>query len=185
MISMIEIEYGNLDWIDIGFLQPGASGALLPSLLSKRAVNLYRLERARVELSQLIPAMPEPFESTRLEIWAYYCNLVGDGPSLQLDSFLPTATVVTSEWRSSWQLLQFRVECLREKVRFLRQRSRLLNYGIALLLVILACPRFLCQFIRRERAWSLLHGSHPPRQNAGLAKPGFAQLGRVCRIQGC
>ena len=174
-----ELVYQDTSWIDAGFGQAGKSWALNCSLLSSRALLRDKLRRAQVELGQQLPPMPGTVEATGPEMGIFSSIQFSGETSVQTPYFLPVASEAVEEWQRWWQLFRIRNERLRETVRLLRQRSRLLNLAISLLLEMLTCPSFLYQLVRRERAWCLLHGSHPPRQNAGICRPAFAEPGRV------
>jgi hypothetical protein len=90
---------------------------------------------------------------------------------------------ITTEWRffaedavevsdRSWKILAFRREWKRKSLDRLEELCRVRDSAVSLLLR----PLFRFLLISRERDWCLLHGSHPPRQSAGISAPVFAML---------
>lgn len=96
-------------------------------------------------------------------------------------SAFASGTIVDLETLS----VRTRVEELREKIKTLRERLKLLSRIIKLLLTVNIFPRLCRKLIFREKAWCLLHGSHPPRESARVCEPAFAEPGRVPHAQVC
>jgi hypothetical protein len=99
--------------------------------------------------------------------------------------FVSVTAETLEEWRHWWRLDIFRVSRFQETESLLRQSSRLLAQAVRLLLQKLSCPPFPFQLIRREEAWSLLHGSHPPKVMQGHEDLHPRNLGRACRLPVC
>jgi hypothetical protein len=66
-----------------------------------------------------------------------------------------------------------------EAITSLGLSLKLLSHAVRLLLKELSRRRFPHQISSDETTWRLLHGSHPPRQDAVLCQPALAELGRV------
>ena len=180
LVWVSDFAYREASWIELSVDRTGNFPALASLLFSKRALLENSLRRAQVELSQQLPPMLDTRELAGWETGTFFSWMQFSGETLfQPPCFLTAASEAVDEWHRRFRLFEFRIERLSETVRLLRQRSRLLNLAIGLLLQIPACTRFLFQLVRRERSWYLLHGSHPPRPDAAICLPAFAEPGRV------
>jgi hypothetical protein len=80
-----------------------------------------------------------------------------------------------------WKIHEFCRAMRRKNFDLLERWCKVCGTAVNLLLK----PVFWFLLILRERDWCLLHGSHPPRQNAGISTPVFAMpRGRAWREQG-
>jgi len=170
--------YFDSSWTDASLDEAHVSGASLSSLYVYRSLLEDQLGLAEGELEGRSSWTPEFLTAAAEDstLWLWF----GDGSQFASSAFLHAPVASGCRTRSPWQSLWIRSEGLRERIRLLRQRLRLLSFVIGLLLKKLACSRFLCQLVGRERGWSLLHGAHPPRRDAGLSRPKLAEPGRVC-----
>jgi hypothetical protein len=189
MFECVDMEWANVILFDLWWpksdLKPEAvSGKLLSSLVGGRAILLEKLSRAEMALEEQLPFDPAPFR-------VYYLSpessstRSGSAPEITQPSPLFPESEQPQYFCCVVQPLQIRVEHLREMVRVLRERCRQLSVAIRLLLDMLVSPVFPYQLVRRERAWCLIHGSHPPRPNAGLRGPAVAEFGRVSHARAC
>jgi len=72
-------------------------------------------------------------------------------------------------WDRAWAVQRILKQWRHEGLEALRPFCR-----ICLTIVgFLVRPVFPFRLISKERAWSLLHGAHPPRHNAGISTPAF------------
>jgi len=174
---------------------------LPPSLFNERTYLKQRLERAEQELHQLFVVIASTSVPQSGHDSQEYCELLySKSEKLEL-LYPPRETAWTSSegsllepqtfnsaalgnWRHYWKRL-FRIELLQETISALGEGLRLLNRFIRILLAAVVFPRLYRQLLFRERAWCLLHGSHPPRKRAGLYGPVFAEFGRVPHAQVC
>jgi hypothetical protein len=88
---------------------------------------------------------------------------------------------ICTEWRfftadavevsdRQWKIFEFCRAIRRESFDLLEGWCRVCCAAVNILLR----PLFRFLLISRERDWCLLHGAHPPRQNAGISAPVFA-----------
>jgi hypothetical protein len=73
-------------------------------------------------------------------------------------------------WDRAWAVFRIFSEWKLESREAREQSCRICQT----ILVFLLRPVFPFHIISKERAWSLLHGAHPPRHNAGIPTPAFA-----------
>jgi hypothetical protein len=175
--------YWDESGVDAALAQPNKSRGLVRSLLNKRAFIQAKLRSLQLELDHHLPPVPDPVHAAIPEMSIFPWARFREETLVPSPCFVIVVSQV-EEWERWWHLFQVRIERLRETVRQLRQRSRLLNRAISLLLTP-ACPPFQFQLFSRERAWSLLHGSHPPRRNAGICRPAFAKVGGFPTTRTC
>jgi hypothetical protein len=144
-----------------------------------------KLERTRLELSQSLPTVPYNVQTAAC---ATQPGLIGGSqinwyPLISPDESLAITPQMVEQWQWAWRLFATGKERLRETIKVLRKRLEILNRAIGLLLHLLSAPTFLHQLIRLERAWSLLHGAHPPKNDAGKCRPACAESGRASSMQ--
>jgi len=78
-----------------------------------------------------------------------------------------------------------RIRRLREAIHLLRSLVKLFNSLIRLFLRALSFGRRFSHHISQgEKSWRLLHGAHPPKEDAGLSLPALTELGRVSCTSG-
>jgi hypothetical protein len=83
---------------------------------------------------------------------------------------IPLTPNTVEAWDRAWAVHRILKEWRHEGLEALRQ-----SFRICLTIVgFLVRPVFPFHLISKERAWSLLHGAHPPRQDAGIPTPAFA-----------
>jgi hypothetical protein len=152
----------------------GKTLSLSLQLFAERALVKKRLERAQAQLRELLLRVPDVTYFVDPEIETLYWLKGVAAVSDSASSIVAVRAKSIETWREWWRHDRMRVARLGKAISVLRQRSRLLLHALRLLLMSLACPRFLAQLICRERAWCLLHGSHPPRKYAGASRPAFA-----------
>jgi hypothetical protein len=164
-------------WIDAGHDVAGKNHMLACQLLPEQAWVRANLTLAQLQLSySFFPTPKEANKELSAEpfSWLQYCA----------ESVTTCFQVVTpeslEEWQRWWRLEKIRSARLLNAIDLLRRESRLLSRAIQLL-KNLAHPLFPYQTIRREQAWWRLHGAHPPREDAGVSRPAFAEPGRVLR----
>jgi hypothetical protein len=133
------------------------------SISGQQTLLQDRLSLAQTGLSQLYTPIGDVVPSDPLP-WIF------NELPFTIESKIPPTTYIftlTPErvegWQRWWRLGKVHAERLRRTIEILERGSRLLSHVIRLILRKLTYPDFLYQFIRRERAWSLLHGSHPPK----------------------
>jgi hypothetical protein len=95
-------------------------------------------------------------------------------------SAVPTSFRVVSpksveEWHRWRWLTEYRFARWRETFAGVKLTLRLVTQAWQLLLKTLRRPLFADHFSHKEHLWMLLHGAHPPRQDAGIFRPAFAQ----------
>jgi hypothetical protein len=95
------------------------------------------------------------------------------------DSSIERMEAVSIRDSSIWTTLQFRIRYLQYKIAFLRDCARFIELMVRILLEVILFPRIEHRFVRRQRAWTLLHGSHPPKKNASEGQLAFADPRRV------
>ena len=176
----------NMSWIDAGFDQVSKFHLLPFQLFNEQALLRAKLGRVQLELNHWFLPTPaaihdEHRSETELFYWLQYSIETG----VQSTCFRAVTPENLEEWCHWWRLGKIRFERLLEAISFLTRNSRQLSHAIQLLLKKLARPFFPFQFISREHAWSLLHGSHPPRLDAEVPRPAFVESGRVCCEPAC
>lgn len=177
--------YRDASWMDASGEQAMRYVVDASSFFFERALLRSELRRAQAELDDLWPPMPDTADLASPGWGIFQWFQFTARTSVQLPHSLTVTSELIEEWQQWWQRFHVRIERLQETIKLVRQRSRLLDLAISLLLEVLTFPRFPYQLIRRERAWCLLHGSHPPKQDAGICRPAFVELGRVCCEQVC
>ena len=120
------------------------------------------LESARAGFDQFFPAFgwdnvagSEPFP------WA--------DPALGVECFAFEPDAVEA-WDYAWAVLRIFTDWKLKNREAQEQSCRICKSILAFLLR----PVFPFHLISKERAWSLLHGAHPPRHDAGIPTPAFA-----------
>jgi len=156
------------------------SGQLLTFLVDERdlLVEIIRTKRQELALAEYVRCLQIVEEEARA---LRHGDVTGLSLGLEPNSLLSQfeELVAFEDPCCCSESAEIGAEHLREMVRRLRERCRLLSLAIRLLLDLLFRPLFLHQIVIRERAWSLFHGSHPPRQRPGVGRPVAAELGRV------
>lgn len=175
----------NTSWIYTGFDQATKSHALAHQLYNAQALLRAKLGRAQLELDNWRAPTPAVACEGRSDAAQFYWLQYGGESSVQSTSFNAMRSENLDEWQQWWRLDSIRFIRLQKIISLLRQHYRWVGYLVALLVDRLARPLFPYQLILRERAWTLLHGSHPPRQDAGISRPAFAEPGRVCCEPAC
>jgi hypothetical protein len=178
----LEFVYFDSTEIEVALNRSGSSPFSQIPLVAKRILLEEKLRRTEVALNGQLPPAPDVIQVTDSEAGTILHWMKSAGELLYPTFFVDPLSTSVEVLAQQWHLFQIRLERLRETVRLLRQYARLLSLAIRSLLEIETWSRFICQLIRRQRAWYLLHGSHPPRQGAGLCGPDLAQLGRVCCV---
>jgi len=155
----------------------GCTPSFSTRLLSEYAVLQDRLIRAQAELAQQMLAVPllDPtyLVDAEFEGNAWFQNIVGDMSSWSSVVAVTPATIKT--WRQWWCNGRVRAVRLGKKISALRNYLRVLSQTLRSLFTSLAHSSFLHQLVCRQRAWCLLHGSHPPRKHAEADRPAFAE----------
>jgi hypothetical protein len=77
-----------------------------------------------------------------------------------------------------------RTKRLRKEIRALRLCLKLANRLIRARLRLPSFRHLSHQLSYSEKSWRLLHGAHPPREQAGISLPAFAEVGG-CVSQVC
>ncbi len=176
----------NMSWSDADFDQVSKFHMLAFHLDNAQALLRAKLGRAQLELSHLLPPTPAAIcDQARFETELYHWLQYDGETSAQLTSFQAVRSENLDEWQRSWRLDRFRLARWQEIISLLRQSYLWVGRLVSMLIDRLTRPLFSYQIIRRERAWSLLHGSHPPREDAGISRPAFAEPGRVCCEPAC
>lgn len=120
------------------------------------------LASARAALDQLFPTLD-------------FDNVAASDPFLWASSAwdvecVPLEPNTVEAWGRAWTIFRIWNEWKRENLAALKQRCRLCLTVVG----FLVRPVFPFHVISKERAWSLLHGAHPPRHDAGIPMPAFA-----------
>jgi len=189
VFECVDMEWANVTlfgvwWPMTGSKPEAVSGKVLSSLVGERAILLEKLSRAEMALEEPLPAFPAPFRVYYLSPESSFTRS-GSAPEVTQPSPLFQEPEQPQYFCCVVQPLQIRAEHLREMVGVLRERCRQLSLAISLLLDMLVSPLFPYQLVRRERAWCLIHGSHPPRPDAGVRGPAVAEFGRVSHAWAC
>ena len=175
-----DLVYRDISWIGSSL----DSAARFPkanfAFFTQHALVRDRLAQAQLDLNQPVFSSPHAPSAANLANPLFYWFEFSDEPSTQPTFFLDLTSEKLREWEQWWRREALDRARLREKARRLRKTTRILGFLLRCLLETLSRHRFPCQLIRTQRAWSLLHGSHPPRQDAGRSRPAFAEPGRVC-----
>lgn len=156
--------------IDAGLHLASENHMLAFQLPHEQARVRANLARARLQLSHWFFPAPEAINHELSErfSWLQYRS----------ESAATCFQVVTvenlEEWQRWWRLDNIRSARLLKVIGYLKRKSGLLSRAIQLL-KNLARPLFPYQLIRREQAWCLLHGAHPPREDAGVGRPAFTE----------
>jgi hypothetical protein len=184
---MLELDYIYADQIPHGATMARSFGCV-PSfstgLLWEYAALRDRLIRAQAELAQQMLSVPvlDPLCLVDAEFGgnAWLQSVIGDmGSSTSIVAVTPSAI---KTWRQWWCSARIRAARLGKKISALSNYLRVLNQTLRSLFTSLGHSSFSHHLVCRQRAWCLLHGSHPPRKHAGADRPVFAEtLGRVCR----
>ncbi len=171
----------NITLIDPSCGQGSIFRMLAFQLYDAQALLRVKLGRAQLELSHgFLPTPPPIYDEARPQTGAYYWLQYGGETSVQSPCFEAVRSESLEEWQRWWRLDRIRFARLHEIISLLKQSYLWVRHLISLLVDRLTRPLFPYQLVLRERAWSLLHGSHPPRQDAGIFQPAFAEPGRVC-----
>jgi hypothetical protein len=158
-------------------------GSNLSSLVDECAVVESRLEHAEAELSSL-KADAGILMTTTTCGWpdcdAPKFGLYAYDETMHLYMPYECAHVAIEHCRQQWRFL--RVEVLERHVEALRCRLLSISQAIKLRIRELALSYWPQRLAFKERVWSLLHGSHPPRDDARQNEPAFGEFGRVSRL---
>jgi hypothetical protein len=103
--------------------------------------------------------------------WVDYCNETAAATSIHKVS--PESVEEWHRWR---RLTEFRFARWREIFAEVKLNVRLATQAWQLLIKTLSRPAFANDLSRKAHIWMLLHGAHPPRKDAGISRPAFAQL---------
>jgi len=174
--------YFDSFWIDASLYEASKFYMMDSQLSNSQALLQARLGRAQLELGQPLLQIPTTVRLLRPETEFFYWLQYNEGPSLESTCFQAVVPENVERFRD-W--LRLRCARLLEAISFLGRNSRLLSHAIQLLLKKLARPLFPYQLMSRERAWCLSHGARPPREDAGICRPAFAERGRVCCEAAC
>lgn len=139
---------------------------------------LYR-ERIRVNEEQLKQILLQPFDGvSSIFSWCWPPTATAVCPD---GVFELTSYTVAGDWLSCPCTRGVRIytAALRARIRALKRSLRLLNFAIRATLKAMARRHFPHRLIRNERSWSLLHGSHPPREDAEIVDLRPGMYGRV------
>ena len=147
--------------------------------LTDHAMVVGELKRANVELSQTL-AVPEPPQVAIRGAEYFYWLSFSSGMLAESNTLWVATADMLEEWHQWWRRDRALIERLQETLGLLRRLSRLLRRAIRLLVRPHIRPDFHRHISRSERVWLLLHGAHPPREDAGKCRPAFAEPGRVC-----
>jgi len=176
----------NMSWIDAGFDQVSKFHMLAFELYNAQALLRAKLGRAQLEMSHWdLPTPAAIHDEARSETELYYWLQYGAETSIQSTCFRAVRSESLDDWQQWWRLDRIRFARLQEIISLLKQSYLWVGHLVSLLVDRLARPLFPYQLTLRERAWSLLHGSHPPRQDAEICRPAFAEPGRVCCEPAC
>ena len=93
-----------------------------------------------------------------------------------VSSFCVVSPKSIEEWHRWRWLTEYRFARWREIFAGVKLNVRLATQAWQLLLKTLCRPLFADHLSRKEYIWMLLHGAHPPRQDAEIFRPAFAQL---------
>jgi len=104
--------------------------------------------------------------------WVEYCSQASN-PGTSIPVVSPESVKKWHCWR--W-VTEFRLARWGEIFAGVKLNVRLGTLVWQLLLKTLCRPLFADHLSRTEHFWMLLHGAHPPRQDAGIFRPAFAQL---------
>lgn len=160
----------------------GAGGSLYESLSLERLLLHWRIERGIEQIRSDLKLNEHWLDDFALAAQNDFF-FESQPPAAEClicpSSLLHLLSVVSDECQQRWWRLRMFVENLREKARLLRQCLRFLKLIVRLRLKRAAHPLWAYRLLFAERDWYLLHGSHPPRLDAGVCGPALADLGRV------
>lgn len=165
-------------WLDQSFHRASkyrmASFQLLIDHFQLRA----KVGRNRLEVSDWSFPFPTPFDTGLIgsEFEPYYWLEYSSETSVVATSFRVLSPESVEEWHRWRWLTEFRLARWREVFAGVKLNVKLGTLVWQLLLKTLCRPLFADHLSRREYLWMLLHGAHPPRQDAGIFRPAFAQL---------
>ncbi len=157
-------------WLDQSFHRASnyrmASFQLLIDHFQLRA----KVERNRLEVSDWSFPFPTPFDSGLIgsEFEPYYWVEYSSETSAVATSFRVLSPESVEEWHRCRWLTEFRLARWREIFAGVKLNVRLGTLVWQLLLKTLCRPLFAGHLSRKEHLWMLLHGTHPPRQDAGI-----------------
>jgi hypothetical protein len=83
---------------------------------------------------------------------------------------IPLKPHTVKAWDRAWAALRIFTDWKLENREGREQSCQICQTILAFLLR----PVFPFHLVSKERSWSLLHGAHPPRHNAGIPTPAFA-----------
>lgn len=139
----------------------------------------YNIEKMRIELSDemwltatldfKVSPLPEP-------IWWVKPLSSPEALEEHKDPIAGWIQAASEDWLHWSPVSVIRIRRLREELERLRCCQRLLNLRIRQFLrAVHFRRRFSCQVARNEKSWRLLHGSHPPREDAMASLPASAE----------
>jgi hypothetical protein len=175
-----------MSWLNVSFNSLSKLHMLAFQLSQEEALLRAKLGRVQLEFNHwLLPTPAAIYDELTSETELFYWLQYSGETAVQSTCFQAVTPEKLEEWHHWWRLDKIRSARLLEAIRSLTRNSRQLSHAIHLLLKKLARPLFPFQLISREHAWSLLHGSHPPRLDAEMPQPAFAEPGRVCCESAC
>ena len=129
-----------------------------------------RVGRNRLEVVDWSFPFLTPFDSERIvsEFEPYYWVEYSGDTSVVATSVRVPSPESVEEWHRWRWLTEFRLARWREIFAGVKLNVRLGTLVWQLLLKTLCRPLFADHLSRKEYLWMLLHGAHPPRQDAGI-----------------
>jgi hypothetical protein len=153
-------------WLDPSLPLASKYGMVSFQLLIDRFQLRAKVGRSRLEESDWSFPFPAPLDNGLFELyyWVEHSSETSASPQN------------VEEWHRWRWLTEYRFARWRETSARVKLTLRLVTQAWQLLLKTLCRPLFADHSSRKEHLWMLLHGAHPPRQDAGIFRPAFAQL---------